>query len=78
MVLTAAIDLKAHGGLDVDEAFVEEAATRIGKIRAETGVTRGEPEYRRCGREVMWHGKARYRAAGSPRGGGAKNCGRPV
>lgn len=48
MVLTAAIDLQAHGGLDVDEAFVEEVATRIGKIRAETGVTRGEPEYRRC------------------------------
>lgn len=46
IVLTAAIDLQAHGGLDVDEDFVEEAATRIDKIRAEAGITRGAREYR--------------------------------
>lgn len=41
IVLTTAIDLQSHGGLDVDEAFVEAAALRIEKIRAEAGVTRG-------------------------------------
>lgn len=46
IVLTAAIDLQAHGGLEVDEAFVEAASTRIDKIRAQTGITRGAREYR--------------------------------
>ena len=46
IVLTAAIDLQAHGGLDVDQALVEAAAARIEKIRAEAGVTRGAREYR--------------------------------
>jgi site-specific recombinase XerD len=48
IVLTAAIDLQSHGGLDVDEAFVEAAALRIEKIRAEAGVTRGAREYRQA------------------------------
>lgn len=48
IVLTAAIDLKAHGSLDVDQAFVEAAALRIERIRAAAGVTRGAREYRRA------------------------------
>lgn len=48
IVLTAALDLQAYGGLDVDRSSVESAATRIEKIRAEAGVTRGAREYRRA------------------------------
>lgn len=48
ILLTAAIDLQAHGGLDVDRARLEEAATRIEKVRSEAGFPRGAREYRRA------------------------------
>jgi len=38
MLLTAAIDLKAHGGLDVGQARLEAAATRVEAIRTEAGL----------------------------------------
>jgi site-specific recombinase XerD len=47
ILLTAATDLQAHGGLGVDQARLEAAATRIENVRAEAGA--------RCG--------ARYRRA---------------
>jgi integrase/recombinase XerD len=48
ILLTAAIDLQAHGDLDADQARLEEAATRIEKVRSEAGFRRGAREYRRA------------------------------
>jgi len=48
ILLTAAIDLQAHGGLDVDRAGLEAAATRIERVRSEAGFTRGTRKYRRA------------------------------
>jgi site-specific recombinase XerD len=48
ILLTAATDLQAHGGLDVDYARLEIAATRIEKVRTGTGFGRGAREYRRA------------------------------
>ena len=47
ILLTAAVDLEAHGGLDADQARLEEAATRIEKVRSEAGFHRGARNYRR-------------------------------
>jgi site-specific recombinase XerD len=47
ILLTAATDLQAHGGLDVDHARLESAATRIEKVRTGAGFGRGAREYRR-------------------------------
>ncbi len=46
ILLTAAIDLHAHGGLDGDQARLEAVATRIEIVRAEAGVTRSAHDYR--------------------------------
>ena len=48
VLLTAATDLHAHGGLDVDHAQLESAATRIEKVRTGAGFGRGAREYRRA------------------------------
>lgn len=48
ILLTAATDLQAHGGLDVDQAGLEAAATRIERVRSEAGFTRGARGYRRA------------------------------
>jgi site-specific recombinase XerD len=48
ILLTAATDLQAHGGLDGDQARLEAAATRIERVRAEAGFTRGARDYRRA------------------------------
>lgn len=48
ILLTAAIDLQAHGGLDADQARLDEAATRIEEVRSEAGPQRGAGEYRRA------------------------------
>ena len=37
ILLTAAIDLHAHGGLDADQARLKAAATRIERVRSEAG-----------------------------------------
>jgi len=47
ILLTAATDLQAHGGLDVDQARLETAATRIEKVRSGAGFGRGARDYRR-------------------------------
>jgi hypothetical protein len=46
ILLTAAIDVQAHGGLDADQARLEAAATRIESGRSEAGFTRGARECR--------------------------------
>jgi site-specific recombinase XerD len=46
-VLTAAIDLHAHGGLDADRARLEDAATRIEKVRSAAGFNRDPRKYQR-------------------------------
>src|SRR5258708_5650859 len=48
ILLTAASDLQAHGGLDVDQARLEKAATRIETIRAEAGCGHGARKYRQA------------------------------
>jgi integrase/recombinase XerD len=48
ILLTAAIDLQAHGGLDADQADLEEAATRIETVRSEAGFRRRAHRYRRA------------------------------
>jgi hypothetical protein len=48
ILLTAAIDLQAHGGLASDQVRLEEAATRIEKVGSEAGFRRGAREYRRA------------------------------
>src|SRR5206468_1958205 len=48
ILLTAAIDLQAHGGLGVDRARLEEAATQMEKVRSEAGFRRGARAYRRA------------------------------
>jgi integrase/recombinase XerD len=47
VLLTAAADLQGHGGLDVDQARLETAATRIETVRSEAGSGRGARTYRR-------------------------------
>lgn len=47
ILLTGAIDLQAHGGLDADRARLEACAMRIEKVRSETGYAHGAREYRR-------------------------------
>jgi site-specific recombinase XerD len=47
ILLTAASDLQAHGGLDVDQVRLEATATRIERIRSEAGFHRGARRYRR-------------------------------
>jgi site-specific recombinase XerD len=47
ILLTAASDLHAHGGLDVDRARLEAAAARLETIRADAGFDRGASAYRR-------------------------------
>lgn len=46
VLLTAAIDLQAHGGLDVDQAGLEASAARLETVRLEAGY-RGARNYRR-------------------------------
>jgi site-specific recombinase XerD len=46
VLLTAAIDLQAHGGLDVDQAGLEASAARIETVRFEAGY-RGARNYHR-------------------------------
>ena len=46
VLLTAAIDLQAHGGLDVDQAGLEASAGRLETVRFEAGY-RGARNYRR-------------------------------
>lgn len=48
ILLTAAIDLQAHGGLDADQDRIEAAAARIERVRSEAGFTRGARKYRRA------------------------------
>ena len=48
ILLTAATDLQAHGGLDVDQARLEAATTRIEEVRAGAGVDRSARRYRRA------------------------------
>jgi len=47
ILLTAAIHLQAHGGLDVDREQLEKAATRIEAIRSEAGFNRRAHHYHR-------------------------------
>jgi site-specific recombinase XerD len=47
ILLTAATDLQAHGGLDIGHAGLESAVTRIEKVRTGAGFGRGAREYRR-------------------------------
>jgi integrase/recombinase XerD len=48
ILLTAAIDLEAHGGLDVDQAGIDAAAIRIERVRSEAGFAHGTHAYRRA------------------------------
>ncbi len=48
ILLTAASDLHTHGGLDVDQARLEAAATRIESVRSAAGFQRRAREYRRA------------------------------
>lgn len=48
ILLTAATDLQAHGGLDVDHVRLEAAAARIEKVRTEAGFGRSALKYRRA------------------------------
>ena len=50
ILLTAAIDLQARGGLDVDQASLDAAATRIEKIRSDAGFA---PGARGCSRAFL-------------------------
>ena len=47
IVVTAACDLHAHGGLDVDQKRLEAAAARIEVIRGQAGIRDDAREYRR-------------------------------
>ena len=47
IVVTAACDLHAHGGLDVDQKRLEAAAARIEVIRRQAGIPADAREYRR-------------------------------
>jgi hypothetical protein len=47
IVVTAACDLHAHGGLDVDQKRLEAAAARIEAIRRQAGIPDDAREYRR-------------------------------
>lgn len=47
IVVTAACDLQAHGGLDVDQKRLEAAAARIEVIRRQAGIRDDAREYRR-------------------------------
>lgn len=48
ILLTAAIDLQAHGGLEADPARLEASATRIERVRSEAGFIRGCRKYHRA------------------------------
>src|SRR5438128_12402446 len=47
IVVTAACDLHAHGGLDVDQKRLETAAARIEVIRRQAGISDDAREHRR-------------------------------
>jgi len=48
IILTAAIDLEARGGLDVDQASLDAAAARMEKIRSDAGFAPGARGYSRA------------------------------
>jgi site-specific recombinase XerD len=48
VLLTAATDLQAHGGLDVDHGSIQAAASRIEMVRTGAGFDRGARRYRRA------------------------------